>query len=240
MNDTPTSTGVVQSSNEDTQFVFSSGSFPFIDVDSGSVISSGSILSGVTIVSLVSTGILRLSGVAVSTGQFIASGSLGNLTYDPLLNGNGTSYTTFTFRVTDNGGLISAATYTYQFNITPVNDAPVVLSDTGSIAQSGSGFLAVLTNDTDPDTGDTKTISGYTLPSNGSIIQTATGFTYTANAVFCGVDTFTYRIADGSGVLSNTGTVSVTIISCDTTAPLVTLSGAASLTIAQDSAYTDA
>jgi hypothetical protein len=79
-----------------------------------------------------------------------------------------------------------------------VNDAPVVVSDTGSIAQSGSGFLAILANDTDPDTGDTKTITGYTLPTNGSIIKTATGFTYTANAVLCGVDTFTYRIADGS------------------------------------------
>lgn len=103
LNDAPTSVNVTQASNEDTQFVFTGGSFSFIDVDSGTVIASGSILSGVTIVSLASTGILRLSGVAVSTGQVIASGSLVNLTYDPVLNGNGTPYATFTFRLTDNG-----------------------------------------------------------------------------------------------------------------------------------------
>ncbi len=123
--------------------------------------------------------------------------------------------------------------------VTCVNDAPVVVSDTGIIAQSGSGFLSVLANDTDPDTGDTKTISGYTLPSNGSITKTATGFIYTANTVFCGVDTFTYRIADGSGVLSNTGTVTVTITPCDTTSPVTILIGASSITVAQDSSYAD-
>ena len=94
---------MIQASNEDTQFVFSSGSFPFIDSDSGTVIASGNLLSGVTIVSLASTGTLKLSGVAVSTGQSIPLASLGLLTYDPVLNGNGTPYATFTFRVTDNG-----------------------------------------------------------------------------------------------------------------------------------------
>lgn len=73
MNDIPTSINVTQASNEDTQFVFTGGSFPFVDSDSGTVIASGNILSGVTIVSLPATGILRLSGVAVFTGQVIAS-----------------------------------------------------------------------------------------------------------------------------------------------------------------------
>jgi hypothetical protein len=71
--DAPTSVNVTQASNEDIQFVFTGGSFPFFDADSGTTIASGNILSGVTIVSLVSIGALKLSGVAVSTGQFIAS-----------------------------------------------------------------------------------------------------------------------------------------------------------------------
>lgn len=115
------------------------------------------------------------------------------LTYTPTLNYCGTD--TFDYTIKDQNNAVSN-TGTVSITVTCVNDAPVVVDDSGSISQSGTGFLAVLTNDTDPDTGDTKTISGYTLPSNGSIIKTATGFTYTANSTFCGVDTFTYRITD--------------------------------------------
>jgi hypothetical protein len=74
--------------------------------------------------------VLKLSGVAVSTGQVIASGSLVNLTYDPVLNGNGAPYTTFTFQVIDDGGLTSVGTFTFQFNVTAVNDAPTAVDDT--------------------------------------------------------------------------------------------------------------
>jgi hypothetical protein len=152
------------------------------------------------------------NGVVTQSGIF--------LNYVPALNYCGAD--SFTYTIKDQNNAVSN-TGTVTITVACVNDAPVVVDDTANIAQSGSGFLAVFTNDTDPDTGDTKTISGYTLPSNGSIIKTATGFIYTANAVFCGVDTFSYRIADGSGVFSNTGTVSVTIVSCDTTPPVTTL-----------------
>ena len=53
-----------------------------------------------------------------------------------------------------------------------------------------------------------------------------------------GVYTQQYRKVDAAGNQSTIATRTITVQ--DTTAPLVTLSGAASLTIAQDSAYTDA
>ena len=52
LNDAPTSTGVIQTINEDTQFAFTGGAFPYADVDSGTVIASGKTLGSVKIVSL--------------------------------------------------------------------------------------------------------------------------------------------------------------------------------------------
>jgi large repetitive protein len=153
-----------------------------------------------------------LHGIVTQTGT--------SLNYAPTLNYCGAD--TFDYTIKDQNNAVSN-TGTVTITVTCVNDAPVVIDDSGSIAQSGSGFLPVLTNDTDLDTGDTKTISGHTLPVYGAIVKTATGFSYTANASYCGVDTFSYRIADGSGLLSNTGTVTVTITPCDTVPPVLVL-----------------
>jgi hypothetical protein len=125
------------------------------------------------------------NGIVTQSGVF--------LNYTPTLNYCGAD--TFDYTIKDQNNAVSN-TGTVSITVTCVNDAPVIIDDSSSINQSGTGFIAVLINDTDPDTGDTKTISGYTLPSNGSILKTATGFTYTANSTFCGVDTFAYRITD--------------------------------------------
>lgn len=120
---------MIQTINEDTTFTFSSGSFPFTDVDSGTTIASGKTLSGVKIATLPSLGTLTLSGVAITAGQIIASGSLSLLVYTPPANANGTPYTSFTFQVQDDAGLTSTGTYTFTFNVTAVNDAPVANND---------------------------------------------------------------------------------------------------------------
>jgi Ca2+-binding RTX toxin-like protein len=76
----------------------------------------------------------------------------------------------------------------------------VITEDTGS----GS--------DSDPaGANDPLTVSGYTQPTNGSVVVTATGsFTYTPASTFSGLDTFTYTIADGDGG-SATATVTITV-----------------------------
>ena len=74
---------------------------------------------------------------------------------------------------------------------------------------SGDNPITVLANDTDPDTGDTRTITAITQGANGTVAITGagTGLTYTPNAGFVGPDTFTYTITDGAGA-TDTATVS--------------------------------
>ena len=68
----------------------------------------------------------------------------------------------------------------------------------------------VLSNDTDAED-DTLTASKVGDPSNGTVTLNANGgFTYTPNAGFHGVDTFTYRAHDGRAY-SNTTDVDVTV-----------------------------
>ena len=99
---------------------------------------------------------------------------------------------------------------------------------------SATNPINVLANDTDPDTGDTRTITAITQPANGTVAITGggTGLTYTPNADFAGPDTFTYTITDGDGA-TDTATVSVTVtnvndppVAVDDTATVAEDSGA--------------
>ena len=79
----------------------------------------------------------------------------------------------------------------------------------------------MLANDTDPDPGDTRTITAVTPPANGTVAITGggTGVIYTPNANFAGTDTFTYTITDAAG-LTDTATVTVTVTNVDNDAPV--------------------
>ena len=159
---------------------------------------------------------------------------------------------TFSYTVTDEFGAISTTTLT--INITGTNDAPVASADTnvgdavieagvnpgntpvGDATASGN----VLTNDTDVDTGDTKTVSA--VEGDGGNVGTAvTGiygsvvinddgtYTYTlddsdadTNALIQGAtvtDSFTYTMVDANGATS-TSTLIMTIIGSND-APIV-------------------
>jgi hypothetical protein len=74
---------------------------------------------------------------------------------------------TFTYTMTDSGGLTSTTQIT--ITIQGANDAPVGVNDSGTAVEAGgvangtAGSDAsgdVLTNDTDVDSGDTKTVTG--------------------------------------------------------------------------------
>jgi VCBS repeat-containing protein len=81
----------------------------------------------------------------------------------------------------------------------------------------------VLINDTDEE-GNSLTASLTSGPSNGSLTLNADGsFTYTPDANYSGVDTFTYVANDGNSD-SNVATVTITI-SGDNDAPVNTVSG---------------
>jgi Bacterial Ig domain/WD40-like Beta Propeller Repeat len=87
---------------------------------------------------------------------------------------------------------------------------PDAVDDTLTTQEDTPGTVIVLANDTDPD-GDALTVTGNTQGTNGSVTCSADGeCTYTPNAGFNGVDSFTYDISDGEGGI-DTATVNVTV-----------------------------
>ena len=95
-----------------------------------------------------------------------------------------------------------------------MNHPPVAVNDTFYATGGIASNLNVIANDTDPDspyTQQTFTISGYTLPSNGTLSVVGNQFQYTPTSTYYGPDTFTYTIQDQSGALSNTGTVNINV-----------------------------
>ena len=90
---------------------------------------------------------------------------------------------------------------------TAEDDVYVTPVDTQLVVLAGEGVLA---NDTDPE-GDPLTAILVTTPVNGTLtLNTDGSFTYTPNAAFTGVDTFTYKANDGTDD-SNVATVTITV-----------------------------
>jgi CSLREA domain-containing protein len=118
----------------------------------------------------------------------------GSFTYTPAANYNGTD--SFTFR--SNDGAAESAPATVSIVITPVNDAPVAVNDSGATAEDTSVVLNVRANDTDPDN-DTLTVTGVTNGANGIVTTNGATVTYTPAADFFGSDGFSYTISDGQG-----------------------------------------
>ncbi|MDP9387074.1 MAG: Ig-like domain-containing protein [Actinomycetota bacterium] len=133
----------------------------------------------------------------------------GSFTYTPNANFSGTD--SFAYMAHDpNGGM---ATATVTITVSGANDPPVAVDDAYSASEGTTLNInapGVLGNDSDPD-GDALTASLGTAPANGTVMLNPNGsFTYTPNAGFNGVDSFTYRASDPSGA-SDTATVSITV-----------------------------
>jgi outer membrane protein OmpA-like peptidoglycan-associated protein len=132
-----------------------------------------------------------------------------NVRFTPTPNFFGT--TTFMYTVSDGNDGFDTAQVTVT--VTPVNDVPVAMDDSFTVAEdSGATVLNVLANDSiAPDTGETLTIASVTQPSGGTVTFTATDVTFTPALNFFGTASFTYRISDGNGgTASATVTITVT------------------------------
>jgi VCBS repeat-containing protein len=150
-----------------------------------------------------------------SKGTAVLAGN-GSFTYTPNADANGQD--TFTYTVTDaDAGTDTSITVTV--NIAAVNDAPVAVDDdltaTATINEDETFNYTgdILANDTDVDTGDTKSASAdpNNPPSKGDVTINADGtFDYVPDADANGADSFGYIITD-SGNLTDTGVVSIMI-----------------------------
>ncbi len=212
--------------NEDVAYVFQAVDFSLSDPNDVPPNS----LSAVVISTTPASGTLALSGVPVVPGQAISLANLvaGNLRYASPLNANGPAYTTFTFRVRDDGGTAFGGVDTdpsanvLTVNVTPVNDDPVAVPDTWQLNLwyiTGKGAdmvvpsLGVLFNDADVDF-DPLTAELASGPEHGDMICPTDllaelcldgSFTYTPDVGFHGEDSFIYRAYDGTAYSAPVG-----------------------------------
>ena len=192
---------------EDGHHTFGTSDFAFTDADIGQT------FNAVRIDSLPAAGSLTFNGVAVSVGQIIPAGSLGNLVFTPTADANGNGYANFTFSVQDSAGGFDATPNTITLNVTPVNDAPVANSDVASTAINQAVTVDVRANDTDVDDAtNTLTVSNPQInAAQGSVSVDASGnIIFIPATNFSGPATITYTLTDPAG-LTSTGTLTVNV-----------------------------
>ena len=127
--------------------------------------------------------------------RFIRSYGPGNpapIVYDTNQSFLPTDYVTYL--AIDGNGNTSEFSVSYEVNFLPITSDDF-FSTSGPLVPGN-----VISNDTDAD-GDAIQVSSHTTPSNAQsfAINPSGDFTYTPNAGFNGLDTFTYTASDGNG-----------------------------------------
>ena len=138
----------------------------------------------------------------------------GLVTFTPTTDFSGIG--SFSYEVTDNLGRTSN---TADVTIN-VNDAPVANDDGATTTSETDVIISVLDNDTDSDgTVDNTSVVKVSDPAGGDAVLNAGGtFTYTPDAGFDGIDTFSYTVEDDGDAVSNTATVSILVVTTGGTA----------------------
>lgn len=170
-----------------------------------------------TIVSAPTNGILRKSGSALASGGTFTQADLvaNAITYDH--DGSETVSDTFTFTITDQSGNVNnngAANFTFTFTVGAINDAPSTTADSDSTNEDSAVMLDVLANDSDADGSlVAASVTVSIAASNGmTAVNPGTGgITYTPNADFEGIDTFSYTVEDNIGLASAATLVTITV-----------------------------
>ncbi|MCY4451066.1 MAG: Ig-like domain-containing protein, partial [Immundisolibacterales bacterium] len=244
-NTAPTSADNTVTTNEDTAYAFAATDFAFTDLDTGDALQS------VKVATLPGAGALTLSGAAVTAGQSVPAGDLGNLIFAPAANANGAGYASFTFRVND-GDAESDDAYTMTIDVTAVNDAPTSADNTVTTNEDTAyAFAATDFAFTDLDTGDVlASVTVATLPGAGALTLSGaavtTGqsvpaddlgtlvFTPAANANGASYASFTFRVSDGDAETGEAYTMTIDVTAVND-APT---SADSTVTTNEDTAYT--
>lgn len=102
---------------------------------------------------------------------------------------------TITLTVTDNLGATASATRLVRVTDPDVPNTTPSATDL-AVSTTRDTALPITLSGTDPD-GDTLTFAIASQPAHGSLSGSGADRTYTPDAGFVGVDTFTYRVSDG-------------------------------------------
>ena len=119
----------------------------------------------------------------------------------------------FTYRIRDKAGELSNEA-TVSLTITLVNQPPIAVPDSATVsAPGGQVVIDVAGNDSDPDGGlNLGSVVILTQPSHGTALNLGNGsIRYTHDGSDATSDSFTYKIRDFAGELSNEATVTITV-----------------------------
>jgi VCBS repeat-containing protein len=174
---------------------------------------------GTTTIALITNDTDGDGTIDATTVVIVRQPTAGTLTVNPngtvtyVNNGSEATADGFAYKVKDNTGALSNEA-TVTITITPVDDAPVAVNDSYTVA--GNGTLTVnapglLVNDTDPD-GASIRLTQIFAPGHGTLSDVLSNgtFTYRPDAGFVGIDSFTYTVSDGSATSQGTVTITVT------------------------------
>lgn len=221
VSDAPETVNASATIDEDTPYIFSSGDFAFSDVDAGDE------FEGIQIATLPAAGTLLFNNSAATVGQNISKQDLlaGRLKFEPELNANGNHYASFDFKVND-GELLSDAA-SFEVNVTPLYDAPVV---SGNISQNSGEDVSLtvteaelLVNASDFD-GGTLSVSNLRV-SSGQVSVADNGdstWTITPGSDWSGAAEVQFDITDGTVVITSQLDLTVDAVADE---PVLTLDG---------------
>ncbi len=173
------------------------------------------------------SGTLTINDVDTGEANFnaaVLAGSYGNLTIDVAGNWNYSADNTqaaiqtlaagATLTETISVSSFDGTTHNILITIGGVNDAPTAQNDTpAAVNEGGTAIVDLVVNDYDLDNAlDLNSIAIIGAPVNGSLIVNGNGtVTYTHDGSETTSDSFSYTIADISGAISNTATVTITV-----------------------------
>ncbi|MEX8519838.1 MAG: beta strand repeat-containing protein [Leptothrix sp. (in: b-proteobacteria)] len=155
---------------------------------------------------------------AISTSTTItATGNGATIYFKPIGNWSGSS--TFQYDAVDGNGNVSAIPATQQIVVSLVNDQPPVLSGSAATLPAGTEDLVMtltsaqlLQGWTDPDTGQTLSVTGVTS-NHGTVVNNGNGtWTLTPAANYNGALTFSYGVTDGLVTSNATLNTSLTAV----------------------------
>ena len=209
VNDAPTQTlPGAQSGTEDVSVVFSGAGGNQIvvaDIDAGATVTTTLSIAQGTLTAIVTPGVTITgngSGSVTLAGSPAAvTAALNGLAYVPVADHNGA----VTLLVSTTDGIAPPAAGSIVITLAPVAD---IANDTATTNEDTASVIAVLANDSFEN--GSSTVTAVTNGANGTVTINGDGtVTYTPNANFNGVDSFTYTVA--SGGVTETATVSITV-----------------------------
>ena len=180
---------------------------------------AGDSLGAVRIDSLPLVGSLRLNGINVNAGEIIGATDLaaGRLVFTPVANAHGTAHASFTFSVAGQNGAFDLTPNVLTFNVTPVNDAPLLTSAQPALAVGAEDTTYTITQASllagfsDVD-GDALSVTGLSA-NNGSLSAfdaLTQSWTFTPDANHNGSIQLSYSVSDGT--ISTSATHSFTLV----------------------------